>query len=619
MSRIGDRDDLVLDNIVVDPLTSDHVYVGAWGLGHAGGGLYTSEDGGKSWKSNATMEGHSVLALTMAPSDPKILILGALDGVFRTVDGGNTWMLISPEKSKELHEIESIAIDPKDPRIIFAGTWHLPWKTTDGGEHWTNMKQGIIDDSDVFSIIVDPKNPQNVFLSACSGIYLSSDDGGSFAKIQGIPSTARRTRVLMEDSTQANVVFAGTTEGLWRTVDSGRTFERHGDPSWIVNDISIDAQDNKRVLLATDRNGVLLSNDGGMTFSSSNRGFSSRKISAVLQDGNDGSRITLGVINDKAAGGVFSSENGGMTWIQKSAGLGGADVLSLGKTSKGTLLAGTRHGIYRLEGETWQISGLTLPLPPEPTADETTKTASRRGRTNRTGGGRAQSMSDSASAKTKLRPAAKRLTHAVNMTPQQLSGGVYAIAIDDTNAFAATEEGLLTSTDDGHTWSRVRSANGTPWKQVAVQGSLVVVADLKSVSISADKGVSFRPVAAPSDLTMVSAIAIDNGSRIWIGGREGVYLSEDSGSTWHTQKDLFIPGVSGLYFDQINSRLLVTSNQPGAFVYGVHVPDMTVKHWDSGWVLREARPVGDHLIGITRYDGVVLQPGVVAAQELSAK
>lgn len=373
------------------------------------------------------------------------------------------------------------------------------------------------------------------------------------------------------------------------------------------------------MLLATDRTGVLLSNDGGLTFTSSNRGFSSRKISAVLQDGNDGSRLNIGVINDKAAGGVFSSEDGGMTWAQKSEGLGGADVLSLGRTSKGTLLAGTRHGLYRFENGTWQISGLTLALAPEVALDETTKPASRRARNTKSGGERAPSIPASGSVRSKRRSSEKRPSHAVNTTPQQLSTGVYVIASDERNVFAATEEGLLTSADDGHTWNRVRSANATPWRQVAAQGSLVVLADLKTVAVSADSGMSFHPVAAPSELTMITAITIDNDSRIWIGGREGVYLSEDSGSSWHAQKGLFVPDVSGLYFDQTNRRILVTSNQPGSLVFGVHVPDMTVKHWNSGWVLREARPVGDHLVGITRYDGMVLQPAVTAAQEVSTK
>ena len=46
----------------------------------------------------------------------------------------------------------------------------------------------------------------------------------------------------MEDSKQTGTVFAGTTEGLWRTTDSGHTFTRNGNPGWIINDVNIDPE-----------------------------------------------------------------------------------------------------------------------------------------------------------------------------------------------------------------------------------------------------------------------------------------------------------------------------------------------------------------------------------------
>ena len=111
--------------------------------------------------------------------------------------------------------------------MIYAGTWHLPWKTTDGGKNWHNIKKGVIDDSDVFSIIIDPEQPKIVFASACSGIYKSENAAELFKKIQGIPSTARRTRVLKQDPANRDVVYAGTTEGLYKTVDGGKSFRAH--------------------------------------------------------------------------------------------------------------------------------------------------------------------------------------------------------------------------------------------------------------------------------------------------------------------------------------------------------------------------------------------------------
>jgi photosystem II stability/assembly factor-like uncharacterized protein len=144
-------------------------------------------------------------------------------------------------------------VDPTDPQIVYAGTWHLPWKTEDGGANWHNIKKGLIDDSDVFSIIIDPAKRRTVFLSACSGIYKSETAGELFRKIQGIPSTARRTRVLMQDPENHEVVYAGTTEGLYKTQDAGKTFQSMTGPDVIVNDVYVDPHDSNHLLLATDR------------------------------------------------------------------------------------------------------------------------------------------------------------------------------------------------------------------------------------------------------------------------------------------------------------------------------------------------------------------------------
>ena len=172
-------------------------------------------------------------------------------------------------------------MDPGNPDIVYAGTWHLPWKTTDGGKSWHSIKKGLIDDSDVFSIVVDPARPKTVFLSACSGIYKSESGGELFHKIEGIPATARRTRVLMQDPENREVVYAGTTEGLYKTVDGGKSFQRMTGPDVIVNGVIVDPRDSNRVLLATDRGGVLASQDGGASFAAANEGFSGRKVAAL--------------------------------------------------------------------------------------------------------------------------------------------------------------------------------------------------------------------------------------------------------------------------------------------------------------------------------------------------
>jgi photosystem II stability/assembly factor-like uncharacterized protein len=564
-------------------------------LGSRDGGLYISNDGGVTWASDNDMKGQSIRSLAAAPSDPKTLVAGTLLGVYRSSDGGLHWKLISPEGSKELHEVESIAIDPVDPQIIYAGTWHLPWKTTDGGEHWKNIKEGIIDDSDVFSIIVDPKQPATVYASACSGIYKSEDQGIKFQKIQGIPSTARRTRVLMQDPQHLNIVFAGTTEGLFRSSDSGKTWLRTTGPEVIVNDVYVDPADTNRVLLATDRGGVLASNDGGMSFLPSNRGFSSRQIVAYVQDEEHPATIYVGVVNDKEWGGVFVSNNGGLTWDQLSAGLNGSDVFSLGQASDGTIVAGTGHGLYRLQGQLWsRVGEVSLQAPREMRATPVTR--------NRAGArhaGRTVAVS------------------ARNGHTAPFDGSVYAIARTGDTLYAATTDGLLQSVTAGQSWQLTPGLERQSWQFVAAARSMAAVASLNSVELTMDNGRKWKALTLPSAVTQLGALAVDGTGGVWIGGREGVFFSEDEGATWHTMSRLSIHDVTNLFYDARAERILITANNRNTIVYSVHLPDRKVQYWNAGWSLRMARPVGDHLVGATLFDGIVVQPRMVASKEVS--
>jgi photosystem II stability/assembly factor-like uncharacterized protein len=604
LAWVGKRNDLALDSIVVDSSNPKRILVGAWVLGSSEGGLYISNDGGASWESDADMRGQSIRALTAASSDPKIVVAGTLKGVYRSTDGGEHWQLISPEGSQEIHEVESIAIDPANSQTIYAGTWHLPWKTIDGGANWTSIKQGIIEDSDVFSIIVDPKDSNVVYASACSGIYKSQNGGGKFQKVQGIPSTARRTRVLMQDPQNLNIVFAGTTEGLFRTGDSGSAWQRTTGPEVIVNDVYVDPANTNRILLATDRGGVLASNDGGYSFASSNNGFSARQITSYVGDVAQPATIYVGVVNDKAWGGVFVSENGGLSWSQKSAGLNGQDVFSLAQASDGTVLAGTGHGIYRLQGEVWsRVNNVALSEHEgaEPAAEKVQKKMAAPARH----AGKAQ------------RTVAKKTSAAAS--GRVFDANVNAIARVGDSLYAATSEGLLCSVTAGESWKLMAGPQKEDWRFIASAKSWVLAATLRSATLSSDRGQTWTSVNLPGALTQLAAVAVDDAGGLWAGGREGVFVSQDRGATWQSLNNLPIRDVNSLFYDEPSQRMLITANSQNTIAFAVHLPDRTVRYWNTGWNLRLVRPVGDHLVGATLFDGIVVQPRMVDSSEVARR
>ena len=575
LARLGKVDDLVVDNIVVDSADPKTMFAGVWQLDHSAGGVYISHDAGATWATSADMEGKSVRALSQSASNPKILVAGAISGVYRSEDSGNHWTQISPEGSGEIHKVESVAIDPLDPKTIYAGTWHLPWKTTDGGVTWHNIKDGLIDDSDVFSIIVDPTRPSVVYASACSGIYLSETGGELFRKVQGIPSTARRTRVLMQDPTNRKIVYAGTTEGLYKTVDGGTNWSRTTGPDVIINDVYIDPHNAQHVLLATDRSGVLSSEDAAVTFRAANGGFSERQVSALLPDAQHEKTMYAGVVNDKSYGGVFVTNDGGKTWAQRSNGLDGRDVFALSQTEDGDVIAGTSHGIFRWDGSQWQPDGNVVNI------TEKTVYVVRKGK-----------------------KVAKTTSEASK--PVAIDAQVNDLSVNGPVWFAATSNGVYRSVTKGATWTGPVLTEDK-YRFVDDHGAIVFAARRNDLRLSLDSGVTWQSISLPAKLSSVRALATAPNGTLWVGGREGAFYSDDRGQSWQSFEHLPITNIDNISYDSHLGRVVVTSSD-STLVFAISPDDKTWKWWDVGWNVRMVRSMGGRLVAASLYDGVVVQP-----------
>ena len=583
LSKLDSADDLVVDHIVVDATNPATIYAAAWKLDQPGGGLWVSHDKGRSWSAVEGLRGQSIRALAQAPSDPKTLIAGTLEGVFRSADSGATWMQNRPPGSREIHEVESLAIDPGDPDVVYAGTWHLPWKTTDGGKNWHNIKKGVIDDSDVFSIIIDPAQPKIVFASACSGIYKSENAAELFRKIEGIPSTARRTRVLKQDPAHREVVYAGTTEGLYKTVDGGRHFQRMTGPDVIVNDVFVDPGDSNHVLLATDRGGVLQSRDAGTSFTSANEGFSGRKVEALLVDKDNPARLFAGVVNDKAYGGVFVSNDGGAHWEQIAEGLEGRDVFALAESPEGTILAGTNHGIFALEKN--EEAGEDAPgfhWSSRSTIQNTlVKTATETHYGKRV-----------------------NIEKQVKDTRREMEGLVRALDLSGETWLAATPGGVFTSNDKGESWQGGPVMGAGDYLAVAAHGSKLIAARKDGVVISTDGGQTWRPMGIPAMLTRIHSIVFSSDGTLWLGAREGVYFTHDLGKTWMWVHRFPLTDVDALYYDAHLNRILVSSRTSDQ-VYAIDPKSLDWKWAKTGYKITMVRAAGERLLAASLYDGVL--------------
>ncbi|MSO21177.1 MAG: hypothetical protein EXQ56_12110 [Acidobacteria bacterium] len=554
----------VVDQLLVDPNNNQVVYAGVWSLRDKDGGVWKSEDRGRTWKALEGMKEQSVRALALAPSDSRTLVAGTLEGVFRSRDAGANWERISPLNHDEIHSVESVAIDPRDANIVYAGTWHLAWKSSDGGQRWVSIKKGMLDDSDVFSITIDPKNPDTVYATACSGIYRSDTAGTLWKRIQGIPSTSRRTHTLVIEPRNTNIVYAGTTEGLWRTEDRGETWKRLTAHTWSINAIVLDPtlnttddgsaaiSDAGRFFIAMDHGGVMETLDGGARFRGANWGFAQRQVSRLVTDPAapaDKPVLYASVLHDGDFGGVFMTNNRGASWQQLSAGLKGHDVLSLLIVTKPSwkLLAGTPDGVFEYSPDKpiWQQRGKwQVPA--------------------RTGG-----------ASSSAQP---------NSQPPITVRDLYQRSPEEP-ILAATSHGLFESAD-GETWrpllldgdtnggSGGGSEGGSGHYAITATvngsaGNQLVAASALGLSISRDRGRNWSAVRlnGGQPVRIHNLAASPNDPQQLLAATEaGLLRSNDGGATWNSD-GRGLPGgaVADISFDPANPRQVLLAGAAGAF------------------------------------------------------
>ncbi|MGA2811937.1 MAG: YCF48-related protein [Candidatus Acidiferrum sp.] len=511
LSRIGTGQDDVVTHILVDSRDSNRLYASTWTLYSGGGGVYLSTDAGRTW-TIAGLPHETVRALAQSPTHPEVFLAGSLTGVYRSADNGASWERITPEHHDDLRNFDSVAFDPHDDNIIYAGTYHLPWKTVDGGKNWTNVKAGMIDDSDVMSIIVDPKNPDNVHATACSGIYHSVNAAQTWTKYQGIPFVFRRTQLIREDPRDSQVLYAGTTSGLWKTTNE-KDFKRITPGDWVINAIIIDAQHPDRLILGTEREGVQISENGGATFTSANVGFHHQHLLDVAMDRENTQRALVVLTFDTDA--FLATKDGGTSWAPLGPGLKRTDLRHVYAAPTGWW-ASLNNGGWMKYDETaakWVKAGLYVP---DPVAAPAAAPAP------------ARKSTKSAAAKA---PVKKKAPVA------QLTAFLVNDMVFGTDAwYAATAGGLLVSKDKGATWQSPSAdaflKRPAQSLEVSADGAQVWAVSEKNLLYSADSGATWNAKElAFANAGNLKLHHVDD-ANLYLTSNMGLYVSQDAGRNW---------------------------------------------------------------------------------------
>ena len=169
-----------VNTIVIDPKNPQYLFAGT-----GGGGVFKSGNGGVSWKDiNEGLSSLSITTLHIDPENPDIVLAGAYHpatptdvyvgeasgGVYRSQDGGRTWQGSS---LLNIH-IFSLAADPARPNLVYAGAWGGIYRSVDKGLSWTDINAGL-DNAFPHTIHMLPVTPPLLLAGTTYGLLSYTD------------------------------------------------------------------------------------------------------------------------------------------------------------------------------------------------------------------------------------------------------------------------------------------------------------------------------------------------------------------------------------------------------------------------------------------------------------
>ena len=274
-----------------------------------GNGIYRSADSGGTWTHLGLGDAQQIPDIAIDPKDPNRLyaaVLGhpygpnAQRGIFRSLDGGKTWVRV-------LHTDDDtggscVKIDPHDPNILYAALWNVragPWedknvfngtggglfKSDDGGEHWRKLTRGLPDNLSQIEVAVAPSQPGRLFATVATsaegeyssaaglGVYRSDDGGESWARATTDPRPALRIGggdlpIIKVDPRNADVLYSASLVTLKSTDGGAHWTALRGSPGGDdYQNMWISPDDPRHIALVGDQGGIISVN-GGATWSS---------------------------------------------------------------------------------------------------------------------------------------------------------------------------------------------------------------------------------------------------------------------------------------------------------------------------------------------------------------
>lgn len=278
-------------DLALDPQNQNVIWAGTgeaniFRSSNAGAGIYLSKDAGKTWEHKGLINTNTISRIIVHPKNPDIVYVAAGGnewtndkerGVYRTIDGGNTWekVLYVDDKTGAY----DLVMHPENPEIIYATTWQRirkKWndprtesdyketsiyKTTDGGKKWAKINKGLPEANYRGRIGIDLCKSQPDVIYAFVDNYEKLEDNNEFnatTDAYGRPSSGR---------IKGATVYRSNDGGEnWKQVSEQNSYMEglSGTYGWVFGQMRVDPINPEKIYVM----GLALnvSDDGGKTF-----------------------------------------------------------------------------------------------------------------------------------------------------------------------------------------------------------------------------------------------------------------------------------------------------------------------------------------------------------------
>lgn len=225
--------------ILIHPTNTSTLWIGS-----VSGGIWRSDDGGASWSPvNDFMANLAVTSLVMDPTNPNIMYAGTGEGfsnidairgagIFRTINGGVTWVRLSSTNDFRFQWVNRLAHHPSQANTVIAATNTGVYRTTDGGGTWVSL---LFPNGRATDVRYHPTNPSRILVGTSTDLYYSTDGGTTWSRetsgnANKIPIVGSRCESAFAPS--SNLIYASVDRNggeLWQRANTSA-----GDTVWTL-------------------------------------------------------------------------------------------------------------------------------------------------------------------------------------------------------------------------------------------------------------------------------------------------------------------------------------------------------------------------------------------------